>query len=122
MAIFYAGVVIGYKTHYQDAIAQSSTEAEFADADAGHTIPFFRSLLNIHSVPQDGATVLFKDNCGTLLMANAQQHTHNTHHLDIKHFAILDWVQWDHLTHHDVSTNDNSADTFTKPLGKQLFH
>ena len=64
-----------------------------------------------------------EDNRGAVLMANAQQPTCSTHHLDIKHFAsILDWVQWDLLTLHTISTHDKGADIFSKPLGKQLFH
>jgi len=53
---------------------------------------------------------------------NTQQPTCNTHHLDIKHFVLLDWVQCDLLALHTISTHDNGPNTFTKPLGKQLFH
>ena len=55
-------------------------------------------------------------------MANSHQPTCSTHHLDIKHFAILDWVQHDLLTLHNISTHDNGADAFSKPLSMQLFH
>jgi hypothetical protein len=108
------------KTRYQDTIAQSSTEAEFIAAiDAGHTILFFCSLLNDLNVPQHDATILFEDNCRALQMANAQQPTHNTHHCDIMHFAILTWVQQDLHTIQAVLANDDGNDTCAKPLGKQ---
>jgi hypothetical protein len=39
------------------------------------------------------ATVLFEDNNSALLMANAQQPTKFTQHMDIKTFILQDWVQ-----------------------------
>jgi hypothetical protein len=46
-------------------------------------------------MPQDAATILFIDNNGALMMGNAQQPTRRTRHLDLKKFAILDWIQRD---------------------------
>jgi hypothetical protein len=56
------------------------------------------------------------------MMANAQQPTRRTRHLDIKHFALLDWVERDLILLKTISTSDNAADAFTKPLSKQLFY
>jgi hypothetical protein len=56
------------------------------------------------------------------MMANAQQPTKRTHHLDIKYFSLLDWVEQDILILQDISTHDNAADALTKPLAKQLFY
>ncbi len=39
------------------------------------------------------ATKLFEDNNGALMMANAQQPTKCTRHIEIKHFTLLDWVE-----------------------------
>ena len=73
-------------------------------------------------ISQYDATVLYEDNHGTLLMANAWQPTSHTHHMDIKHFTILQWVERDILILFDIPTHDNYADAFTKPLGHQLFY
>ncbi len=54
------------------------------------------------------------------MMANAQQPTRRTRHMDIKHFALLDWVEQDLLILEQISTNDNAADAMTKTLTKQL--
>jgi hypothetical protein len=87
----YAGGAVGYKTKYQPVIAHSSTEAEFVAAcDTGKMILFFRSLLQEVGVQQHDATIMFEVNNGALMMANAQQPTRRTRHMDIKHFAILD--------------------------------
>jgi len=42
--------------------------------------------------------------------------------MDITHFALLDWVERDLMILHDLPMNDICVDTFTKPLGKQLFY
>jgi hypothetical protein len=42
--------------------------------------------------------------------------------MDIKHFAILEWVERDLLILKTISTSDNAADGFTKSLTKQLFY
>jgi hypothetical protein len=123
MLIMYAGGVIGYKSKFQTVIAHSSTEAEFVAAcDTAKMILYYRSLLANIGIEQEEATILFEDNNGALMMANAQQPTKRTRHIDIKQFALLDWVQEDLLILHDISTNDNAADAMTKPLTKQLFY
>jgi len=123
IVIMYAGGAVGYKCKYQDVIAHSSTEAEFTAAcDAGKLILFFRSLLDDLGIEQEKATVLFEDNNGALLMANAQQPTRCTRHMDIKKFALLDWVEQDLLILKSISTAENAADGLTKPLAKQLFY
>jgi hypothetical protein len=94
--IMFAGGAIGYRCKYQDTIAHSSTEAEFTAAcDAGKMILFFRSILHDLGIEQEQATILYEDNTGALLMANAQQPTRRTRHMGIKKFALLDWVEQD---------------------------
>ena len=123
IVIMYAGGVIGYKCKYQDVIAHSSTEAEFTAAcDAGKMILFFRSILEDLGYEQLDATVLYEDNNGALMMANAQQPTRRTRHMDIKKFALLDWVEQDLIILRSIKTAENAADGLTKPLAKQLFH
>jgi len=73
-----------------------------AACDTAKMILFFRSLLEDIEMEQESATVLFEDNNGALMMANAQQPTKRTRHIDIKHFALLDWVEQDLLILHDI--------------------
>jgi hypothetical protein len=121
--LMYAGGAIGYKTKYQEAIAHSSTEAEFTAAcEAGKLILYFRSILDDIHMPQHHATILSEDNNGALLMTNAQQPTRRTRHMDVKTFAILEWVEQDLLLLENIRTSDNAADTMTKSLAKQLFY
>ena len=118
-----AGGTIYCKTKYQDTIAHSTTEAEFTAAcDAGKAILYIRSILEEINVPQEQATALYIDNQGALLMGNAQKPTRRTRHMDIKKFAILEWIQQDLLLLKRISTSDNYADGMTKQTGRQLFY
>ncbi len=121
--IMLAGGAIAYKAKYQDVIALSTTEAKFVAAcDAAKMILFFRSILEDLGIPQEEATVLYEDNNGALMMANAQQLTRRTRHMDIKHFSLLDWVERDMTILHGISTHDNAADAMTKMLPRLLFY
>lgn len=42
--------------------------------------------------------------------------------MDIRHFAIQDWVEEDIIILEYIDSSSNSADTFTKPLGRTLFN
>ena len=57
-----------------------------------------------------------------LLMANAKRPTKRTRHMDVKFFAIQQWVKRDLLTLARIATADNYADAFTKSLGRNLHY
>ena len=118
-----AGGVILYKTKYQPTIALSSTEAEFnAAVEAGKHILNIRSILEEIGLSQSDATILYEDNQGALLMANAQRPTKHTRHIDIKQFALQEWVMEDLIALKRINTSDNCADALTKATGKTIFH
>ena len=118
-----AGGAVLYKTAYQQSLAHSSTELEFVAAcDAGKYILYLRSLLEEIGLPQHEATVLYEDNQGALLMANAQRPTKRTRHMDLKYFGLQEWVERDLLVLRRINTADNYADALTKALGRTLFY
>ena len=55
-------------------------------------------------------------------MANQQQPTKRTRHMDIKYFVLQDWVESDLMRLHSIKTSDNFADAMTKPQARTLFH
>jgi dUTP pyrophosphatase len=123
MILRLAGGTILYKTKYQDTIAFSSTEAEFTAAvDAGKAILYVRSILEEMKIPQEAATNLFIDNNGALLMGNAQQPTRNTRHMELKKFALIDWIENDLILLQRVKSADNFSDPCTKALGRTLYY
>ena len=55
-------------------------------------------------------------------MAEARKPTKKTRHVEIRHYAILDWVEQDLINIKKIHTHDNCSDTLTKPLAKTLFY
>jgi hypothetical protein len=82
------------KCRVQPTVSLSSTEAEFrAASDAGKMTLYLRSILDELDIPQQFATVLYEDNRGALLMASAAQPTKQSRHIEIRNYALLDWVE-----------------------------
>ena len=95
----------------------SYTEAEFvAASDVAKAILYILSISKEINVPQDGTTTLFIENNCALLIPNAQQPICRTRHVDIRHFALLDWMERDLLMKR-INTSDDYSDSMTKPLG-----
>ena len=118
-----AGGTIMYKTRFQDTVALSSTEAEFiAACDAGKNCLYLRSILNDLGIEQKQVTIIYEDNEGVILMANAGKPTKRTRHVDIKFFAIQSWVEQDLLRFKHISTLDNSSDVLTKNVPRISFN
>ena len=116
------GTIVG-KTRFQEIIAQSSTEAEFiAAADAGKIILYVRSILEQVGIPQYEATLLYEDNQGALLMAQAGKPTKKTRHVEIKHFTIQQWTALDLILLKHIRTTLNASDAMTKAVARTLFY
>ena len=89
-----AGGTIAYKSSLMPTIAGSSTEAEFMGANlAGKMILFVRSILWDLGIPQQAATLLYKDNDACTAMANAKKPTPRIRHMDIKWHTLAQWVE-----------------------------
>ena len=118
-----AGGTIAYKTKFQPTVALSSTEAEFmAACNVGRMCLFVRSILWDLNIPQEAATIAYGDNDGCTAMGNAQKPTTRTRHIDIKYFALCEWVEHDLILLDRIDTSINLADHLTKILSRILFH
>jgi hypothetical protein len=88
-----AGGTIAYKTKFQPTIALSSTKAEFmAACDVSRMSLFIRSIFWDLDIPQEAATIEYKDNDGCTAMGYTPKPTACTRHIDIKYFALCDWI------------------------------
>ena len=94
VALLLAGAAVYYRTNLQPTIALSSTESEFTNmADAGKAALYIRWILDELQVQQHAPTMILADNHGAIKMANAQQPTKRTRHVEMKYFACLQWVE-----------------------------
>jgi hypothetical protein len=110
------------KSRCQPTVALSSTEAEFAAAAAGKAALHLRSVLHELGVEQLLPAVIYEDNNGARLMTNAQQPTRRTPHVELKQFAVLQWVKDEQIIFGDVGTTYNISDSLTKQTGRTKFH
>eukprot|EP00804_Cyclotella_cryptica_P018024 CCRYP_008312-RA/>CCRYP_008312-RA protein AED:0.60 eAED:0.35 QI:0/-1/0/1/-1/0/1/0/168 len=85
-------------------------------------ILFIRSILWDLGIPQQAATILYEDNDACTAMANAQKPTARTRHMDIRYFALADWVEHDLMVLERIHTSINLADHMTKVLDRTLFY
>jgi len=123
VAVMFAGAVIAYKSITQHAVALSTTEAEFyVLAEAGKIMLYIRTILDDLNVPQTPASVIYEDNSGCIHITAAKKPTKRTRHVEIRHFAIIDWINKDLINVSKIITNDNASDTLTKSLPRILFH
>lgn len=123
VAVQMSGGTIAYKTRLQPTVALSSTEAEFmAACEAGKMLLYIRSILWDLGVPQQAASIIYEDNDACTAMANAQKPTSRTRHMDIRYFALSDWVEQDLMKLERIHTSVNLADHLTKPLDRTLFY
>ena len=79
---------------------------------------FVRGL--VPSLP-DGPTVLSTDNRGARDLSYNPEHHDKSKHIARRHFFIRDMVEAQEIVVPWVSTEDNDADFFTKPLPPKRF-
>ena len=121
ISIFLAGGPVIYRCKLQKCVALSSTESElYAASEAGKSILYLRSVLKHLGLEQTIPTPLYVDNKATVEISNKNKATRRLRHVDLRHFAILEWVQHGDLTLHSISTDDNPSDCHTKSLRAQL--
>jgi len=120
-AVFLAGAPITYKCRLQQTVALSSTESElYAACEAAKYSKYIRSVLTYLGFPLTNPTPIYEDNAATIAVSNNERATKRLRHVDLRHFAILHWVQNGDITLKHISTSDNPADNLTKPLGDIL--
>jgi hypothetical protein len=112
-----------YKTKFQPTVTLSSTKAKFmAPCDVGRMCLFVHSIRLDLNIPQEASTVAYKDNNGCTAMGNAQKPTPQTQHINIKYFALCNWVERDLILLDRIDTWINLVDHLTKILSRILFH
>ena len=121
--IFLNGSLITCWSKLQKSHALSSTQAEYqAMALAAQEIIYFRHVLTELGFTQKHSTILNGDNQGALDLSVSTKHHPRMKHIDIKYHFLRDEVQKETLKVKYVSTDDQIADIFTKPLQRMKFN
>src|SRR6266498_1717389 len=116
-ALFYGHNLIAWSAKKQSTVSRSSTESEYkAVANATAELIWVEALLKEIGVPHTSTLVLWCDNIGaTYLSANPVFHA-RTKHIEIYYHFVRERVAQKLLQIRFISSKDQLADIFTKPL------
>ncbi|XP_019172664.1 PREDICTED: uncharacterized protein LOC109168065 [Ipomoea nil] len=116
-AVFLGSNLISWLSRKQRTVARSSTEAEYkALADVSTEVTWVVSLLRELGLHSGQPSTFWCDNLGaTYLCANPVFHA-RTKHVEIYYHFVRDKVASGDFIVNFVSTKDQLADIFTKPL------
>ena len=128
--ITFAGCPIVWNSKMQQLITLSTTEAEYiALSTALHEVISIMNLLNkfcacgfpIDAVNPKVRCKVFEDNAGCIEVATNHKMCPCTKHLSVRLHHFRSYVQAKLITVQHVSTSEQLADLFTKPLPRDQF-
>jgi hypothetical protein len=130
---------VSWNSKRQSIVALSSAESEYiAAATAAQEVVWIRGLLtdlgigkntstlssSTHDTtpsPPSPPTPLFCDNTAVKALAESQRHHQRTKHINVRYHYIRDLVSENILSIQWISTLNQPADLFTKPLPTNIF-
>lgn len=116
-AIFQGSNLLSWSSRKQPTVSRSSTEAEYKSvANATTEIMWIQALLKELGVFQNQAPCLWCDNLGATYFANNPVFHAHTKHIEIDYHFVQERVARKVLDIKFVSSKDQLADIFTKPL------
>ncbi|XP_017696618.2 uncharacterized mitochondrial protein AtMg00810-like [Phoenix dactylifera] len=118
--VFLGSNLISWLAKKQPTVARSSTEAEYrALAITSTEIIWLRRLLKELLIPISEPTELCCDNISALSLATNPVFHARTKHIEVDYHFVREKVQSKELRLARISTQDQPADIFTKPLSGQ---
>jgi hypothetical protein len=113
---------VTWSSKKQSLVALSSTEAEYiVMTHAAKELLWLRTFLSELSGTPAGPTTLRVDNQSTITICKDNKFHARTKHIDIHYHFIRKVVSSGCIAVQYLPTEDNTADIFTKPLGRQRF-
>lgn len=118
-----AGGPISWCSQRQKTVSLSTTEAEYiAASEATKEAIWLKGIINELDIAYhiDGVPLHIDNDSAMKLTKNAEFHA-RTKHINVKHHFIREHVRDGTIIPIRVSTEDNLADAFTKPLARARF-
>ncbi|GJX65274.1 hypothetical protein Tco_0299617 [Tanacetum coccineum] len=106
----------------QMTLAISTTEAEYVSArKACQQALWMKQALIDYDIRLDDVPIMYDNKRAIDLSKNPVQHS-RTKHIEIRHHFLRDNVQKSNISIEKVTSEDNIADIFTKPLKHEVFN
>lgn len=122
-AVFLGSNLISWSVRKQATVSRSSTEAEYkAMANATAEIMWVRKLLDELGISHPQAACLWCDNIGAKYLSENPVFHARTKHIEIDFHFVREQVNMKQLDVCFISSADQLADGFTKPLATRPFH
>ena len=110
-------VPVHWRSMKQIMVTHSSTESELIALDlAAREVLWFRKLLTHMGLAQTTPTTVYQDNQSTMKLASEPIYRQRTKHIEVRYFAIREWIEKLEIKLQYLPTNQMVADGFTKPL------
>ncbi|PKU67496.1 putative mitochondrial protein [Dendrobium catenatum] len=120
---FLGNTLISWTVKKQHTVARSSTESEYRSLAAlASDVIWLRRLLSEFGLPPTQPTDMHCDNTSAIALANNPVFHVRTKHIEIDQKFIRDHIQQQNVRLLPISTIDQIADIFTKPLSTPRFH
>ena len=118
-----SGGAVSWSSKRQTTVALSTVEAEYvAMSRCAQQMVWMHSWLSEVQVKFTVPGLIKGDNRGAIALTKNTKDHGKVKHIDIQHHYIRDLVQSGTITIEQVSSADNLADLFTKPLPRDLHH
>ncbi|CAO2163650.1 unnamed protein product [Urochloa humidicola] len=113
--------LVSWSSKKQNSVALSTAEAEYISAGSccAQLLWMKQTLLDFGVALKE--IPLLCDNESAVKIANNPVQHSRTKHIDIRHHFLRDHVSKEDITIGSISTNEQLADIFTKPLDEQRF-
>jgi histone deacetylase 1/2 len=116
-AVFFGANLVSWSARKQATVSRSSTEAEYkALANATAEVMWIQTLLMELGVSAPKAATLWCDNIGAKYLSSNPVFHARTKHIEVDYHFVRERVAMKLLNIEYVSTKDQVADGFTKPL------
>jgi len=117
-----SGGVITWASRKQTCVATSSTEAEFIAAATGcQEVLWLRNFLDSIQIPITSPTALYSDNQSAIDLITTGNINDRSKHIDTKYRFICDRHESGCISTSYIPTDEQPADSFTKPLSSVKF-
>ena len=118
-----AGGAVAWSSKHQATVALSTVEAEYvAMSRCAQQMAWMHSWLNEVDIGHTLPGLIKGDNRGAIALTKNTRDHGKVKHIDIQHHYLCDLIKSGEMVIEHVSSADNLADLFTKPLARDHHH